>query len=127
MTPSPSNTTFKDHRLKARIPEPQQKGSQSVRPKSLDASSQQALFQAYIQALHSGQITMPGLSTQSLIAKAQAQANHHRTISDPKRGVTFAGQDQLKKLPIPTLEETCQRYLESVKPFLVMISKRLVN
>ena len=53
------------------------------------------------------------------IAKAEHQANHHRTISDAKKGVTYAGQELLKQLPIPDLRETCQRYLESVKPFLV--------
>ena len=62
---------------------------------------------------------MPNISPQGIITKAQQQANHHRTISDAKRGVTYAGQAQLKKLPIPSLEETCKHYLESVKPFLV--------
>lgn len=32
------------------------------------------------------------------------------------RGITFAQQDQLQKLPIPPLEETCQKYLEVLKP-----------
>lgn len=31
-------------------------------------------------------------------------------------GITFAGQDGLPKLPIPDLESTCKRYLESLKP-----------
>lgn len=62
---------------------------------------------------------MPNISPQGIVTQAQKQANHSRTISDAKRGVTYAGQAQLKKLPIPTLEETCRRYLESVKPFLV--------
>lgn len=62
---------------------------------------------------------MPGLSSASAVAKAQQQANYSHTISDAKRGVTYMGQEQLKKLPIPPLEETCQRYLDSVRPFLV--------
>lgn len=34
--------------------------------------------------------------------------------SDQKKGLTFANQDSLPKLPIPDLELTCKRYLESV-------------
>lgn len=33
-----------------------------------------------------------------------------------KKGVTFANQDSLPKLPIPDLESTCQKYLESLAP-----------
>ena len=38
--------------------------------------------------------------------------------SEAKRegGITFAGQDGLPKLPIPDLESTCKKYLESLKP-----------
>src|SRR5437667_1768178 len=75
------------------------------------AATQQALFQAYIHALRTGQIPMPNLSLANALAKAQQQANHNHTISDAKRGVTYVGQEQLKRLPIPSLEETCQRYL----------------
>ncbi|KAJ2898762.1 carnitine acetyl transferase [Zalerion maritima] len=32
------------------------------------------------------------------------------------RGITFAYQDQLPKLPIPDLESTCQKYLSTLKP-----------
>lgn len=81
-------------------------------------TSQQALFQAYLHAIRSGRIPMPSIS--HVVSKAQQQANHNQTIADVKRGVTYAGQDQLKKLPIPPLEDTCKRYLESVKPFLVL-------
>lgn len=31
---------------------------------------------------------------------------------------TFANQSKLPKLPIPSLNETCSKYLESIKPFL---------
>jgi hypothetical protein len=61
---------------------------------------------------------MPNLSASTMV-KAQQQTNHSHTISDAKRGVTYVGQEQLKKLLIPPLEDTCQRYLDSVKPFLV--------
>jgi hypothetical protein len=33
----------------------------------------------------------------------------------PEGKRTFAGQDKLPKLPIPPLEDTCQRYLEALK------------
>jgi hypothetical protein len=79
--------------------------------------TQQALFQAYLNAIRTGQIPMPALP--STTGKGEQRANHRHTISDAKRGVTYVGQEQLKPLPIPPLEETCQRYLDSVRPFLV--------
>lgn len=38
------------------------------------------------------------------------------SASQAKHGVTFANQDSLPKLPIPDLESTCRRYLESLEP-----------
>lgn len=38
---------------------------------------------------------------------------------ESKKGVTFAGQDDLKKLPIPELQDTVDRYLSTVAPFQV--------
>lgn len=38
------------------------------------------------------------------------------TSEPPKKGLTFANQDSLPKLPIPDLEQTCKRYLESLAP-----------
>jgi carnitine O-acetyltransferase len=35
---------------------------------------------------------------------------------DSKQGVTFANQDSLPKLPIPDLESTCRKYIESLVP-----------
>lgn len=40
-----------------------------------------------------------------------ASSKHHE-----KSGITFASQDKLPKLPIPELESSCQKYLESLKP-----------
>jgi hypothetical protein len=109
------------------LPQPQQRPAtlqppppQLRRQPSLKSLTpqQQAYFEAYYHAIQTGRIPMPSITTNT-VAKAQAAANHNQTISDPKKGVTYAGQDQLKRLPIPTLEETCQRYLESVRPFLV--------
>ena len=33
-----------------------------------------------------------------------------------KPGITFAAQDQLARLPIPELRDTCRKYLEVLKP-----------
>lgn len=40
------------------------------------------------------------------------------TYNDTKKegGITFSGQDKLPKLPIPDLEATCRRYIESLRP-----------
>lgn len=38
---------------------------------------------------------------------------------DSKKGITYAGQEKLKKLPIPKLEDTIPRYLSAVKQFMV--------
>lgn len=38
---------------------------------------------------------------------------------DTKKGITYAGQEKLKKLPIPKLQDTIPRYLSAVKPFMV--------
>lgn len=35
-------------------------------------------------------------------------------VVGPKTGLTFSHQDALPKLPIPSLEDTCKRYLESL-------------
>lgn len=36
--------------------------------------------------------------------------------SPASTGVTFAGQDKLPRLPIPALENTCNKYLAALKP-----------
>lgn len=36
--------------------------------------------------------------------------------SDSRPGVTFANQKDLKKLPIPELEDTCRKYLDALRP-----------
>lgn len=33
-----------------------------------------------------------------------------------KKGITFANQDSLPKLPIPELENTCRKYLDALAP-----------
>jgi hypothetical protein len=125
MSTSPNSSTLPSsapaHPAVRRLSTDTQQRKQPVifRHPSFDAATQQVLFQAYLNALRTGQTPMPNISPQGIVTQAQKQANHGRTISDPKRGVTYAGQTQLKKLPIPTLEETCKHYLESVKPFLV--------
>jgi carnitine O-acetyltransferase len=52
----------------------------------------------------------------------QKQAKRARTTpdkpEDDTKGVTFSHQSSLPKLPIPDLEQTCQRYLAMVSPLL---------
>lgn len=36
-------------------------------------------------------------------------------LKDKSSGKTFAFQDQLPRLPIPSLEDTCRRYLKSLE------------
>jgi Choline/Carnitine o-acyltransferase. len=33
-----------------------------------------------------------------------------------KKGITFANQDSLPKLPVPDLESTCKKYLAALEP-----------
>ena len=37
-------------------------------------------------------------------------------IPAPPAGITFAAQNSLPKLPIPALEQTCQRYVDTLRP-----------
>lgn len=37
------------------------------------------------------------------------------TVSPKKRGLTFANQDSLPKLPVPDLEDTCRRHLDTLE------------
>lgn len=54
----------------------------------------------------------------------QAKEEFTREQKDPflsnrehlKRGITFAAQDKLPKLPIPELESTMNKYLQALKP-----------
>jgi carnitine O-acetyltransferase len=41
-------------------------------------------------------------------------ASHKNGYSRP--GITYAAQDNLPQLPIPDLESSCKKYLESLKP-----------
>jgi carnitine O-acetyltransferase len=36
-------------------------------------------------------------------------------LKPKSQGLTFANQDQLPKLPIPDLEDTCRRYIDTLK------------
>lgn len=39
-----------------------------------------------------------------------------RSWGHSSSGITFAGQHKLSKLPLPSLESSCERYLEALKP-----------
>lgn len=45
--------------------------------------------------------------------------------SKAKPGITFAAQDKLPKLPIPDLEQTCQKYLAALEPLQTRHEQRL--
>lgn len=46
----------------------------------------------------------------------QKEQQEHASAGSSKQGVTFANQDSLPKLPIPELESTCRKYIESLSP-----------
>ncbi|KAF2671597.1 acyltransferase ChoActase/COT/CPT [Microthyrium microscopicum] len=43
-------------------------------------------------------------------------ASPPRSTSEKKKGITYAFQDQLPKLPVPDLEATIHKYLDSLRP-----------
>lgn len=45
----------------------------------------------------------------------EVKIDNTQTVTGPT-GITFANQESLPKLPIPDLEATCSRYLESLAP-----------
>lgn len=52
-------------------------------------------------------------------AEKRTTANPDAAGSDEssrKKGMTFANQDLLPKLPIPELEDTCRKYLDALAP-----------
>lgn len=56
-------------------------------------------------------LTNGDMSTQP---KTNGAAPAPDVSSKEKKGLTFANQDSLPKLPVPELEKTCNRYLESL-------------
>lgn len=58
------------------------------------------------------------ISEDTIIPRSEPHRYTMTTISEtPKEGgITFAGQDQLPRLPIPELENTCKKYLTALKP-----------
>ncbi|KAH7040433.1 carnitine acetyl transferase [Microdochium trichocladiopsis] len=61
----------------------------------------------------SGSVT-PARSSQQIV-EADIRPQLMGEIPRPA-GITFAGQDELPRLPIPSLESTCQKYLAALKP-----------
>lgn len=65
----------------------------------------------------------PKSLNESLMATSPARSaasSHREPITiypyETKPGITYAHQDQLPKLPIAELEDTCRKYLEAVRP-----------
>ncbi len=48
--------------------------------------------------------------------KEQQEPLKHSAPDKREKGITFAGQDNLPKLPIPELEQSVKRYLAALRP-----------
>ena len=63
---------------------------------------------------------VPNGDTKPKEVKKQFTEEQHKPLASHKkeieRGITFAAQDSLKKLPIPELESSLKKYLEALKP-----------
>ena len=53
---------------------------------------------------------------QKMASISANQSDGSPKSSGKNQGVTYAFQEQLPKLPVPELESTCQKYLESLRP-----------
>jgi carnitine O-acetyltransferase len=58
---------------------------------------------------HGHTVMRPNLSTDMPSSEVAEE------YTPKKQGITFANQDSLPKLPIPDLEDTCRRHLESLE------------
>jgi carnitine O-acetyltransferase len=67
----------------------------------------------------------PNDEARSEQAARTAVQSHPQSAQDPlaasggntsRPGITFAAQDRLPQLPIPDLESTCKKYLDSLRP-----------
>lgn len=74
-------------------------------------------------ALRKDSVTMPERSeenakqaTKEFTDEKKNPVAHNGDASHNKKGITFAHQDKLPKLPIPDLEATTKRYLGSLYP-----------
>jgi carnitine O-acetyltransferase len=73
-------------------------------------------------AVRKDSVTMPERSeanakeTTQSYSKDQQSPLAHNGNNQSKPGITFAAQDQLPKLPIPDLDQTCKKYLASLEP-----------
>ncbi|KAJ9617246.1 carnitine O-acetyltransferase yat1 [Cladophialophora chaetospira] len=90
-----------------------------ARPRSLDATLSQS------PAENGADANMPSnQEEQSLKAAKETKESYTEAEKEPvslkketsKQGITFAAQDKLPKLPIPDLESTMKRYLDTLVP-----------
>lgn len=50
------------------------------------------------------------------LASPQSPRGDTDQSSGHKRGITFAAQETLPKLPIPDLDDTCKKYIDALRP-----------
>ncbi|KAL1955779.1 hypothetical protein VTO42DRAFT_8099 [Malbranchea cinnamomea] len=60
--------------------------------------------------------TVPSTHAIHAASKTEDTKEPLKLATSVPQGITFAHQDSLPKLPVPNLEDTCQRYLESLAP-----------
>ncbi len=60
-----------------------------------------------------GAPSAPASTQRQTTTCSSSPGSESKTSQD--KGITFASQDKLPKLPIPELEDTCRRYLEALE------------
>lgn len=63
----------------------------------------------------------PTFNSTNVALKTEGMADPSKH-SEIDAGKTFSLQSKLPRLPVPKLEDTCKRYLDSLKPLQVSLS-----
>jgi carnitine O-acetyltransferase len=88
----------------------------AVRILNMSKAGGEAILPSKLQLSGDGESPASHLSE---TMETKKQPNTSAVTSKPtagKKGITFANQDSLPKLPIPDLESTCRKYLEALYP-----------
>ncbi|KAK9365743.1 acyltransferase ChoActase/COT/CPT [Lipomyces kononenkoae] len=66
-----------------------------------------------------GSVNMnPAAAATGAAAASSKPKEHHTYVEDPTGGKLLRFQDSLPRLPVPTLQQTAERYLKSVRPLV---------